>query len=220
MRNSALAAGLGAATLILTACGSGGLNGANDSNSTGGNDGGPITEAPSVPLVDPNGAIIGQVQGGDSDNGTRLLIEARGLPPGSHGIHIHDVGMCEPPDFKSAGSHWNPSGKQHGGQNPNGAHAGDLQNLTVASDGTVRAEVVVPNAFLRLVGRTAKPGMQEIADSNGAAIVIHAKPDDYKTDPSGNSGDRIACAVLAEPSAAPAASAPMTENEATATNGT
>jgi len=206
------AAALLAAASAITACNNTtNSNSSTDANAAANtadtaNDSGPVTEGPSVPLVDGKGNIIGQVQGGDSDTGVRLLIEARGLAPGSHGIHIHDAGLCDPPDFKSAGGHWNPAGKQHGGENPNGAHAGDLQNMIVASDGTVRAEIVVPNAFIQKEGRNAGPGSFEIADANGAAVVIHAKPDDYKTDPSGDSGDRIACAVIAEPQGgAPAA---------------
>ena len=145
---------------------------------------GPIGAAPAVPLVNAAGQIMGEVRGGDGDNGAELQITAHGLPPGVHGIHIHDVGICQPPDFKSAGGHWNPANKQHGSQNPNGEHMGDLQNVTVAPDGSLDAEIAVPGA--------AGP----MLDTNGAALVIHADPDDYRTDPSGNSGARIACAVL------------------------
>ena len=162
---------------------------------------GPISEAPAVPLVNSAGQIIGEVRGGDSDNGAELQITAHGLPPGVHGIHIHDVGLCDPPGFKSAGPHWNPTSKQHGSQNPNGEHMGDLQNVTVAADGTLKARIVVPGTYLTNLGRNVKAGAVQILDANGAAVVIHAKADDYKTDPSGDSGDRIACAVLGEPEA-------------------
>jgi Cu-Zn family superoxide dismutase len=162
---------------------------------------GPISEAPAVPLVNSAGQIIGEVRGGDSDNGAELQITAHGLPPGVHGIHIHDVGLCDPPGFKSAGPHWNPTSKQHGSQNPNGEHMGDLQNVNVAADGTLKARIVVPGTYLTNLGRNVKAGAVQILDANGAAVVIHAKADDYKTDPSGDSGDRIACAVLGEPEA-------------------
>ncbi|HWI76925.1 MAG TPA: superoxide dismutase family protein [Sphingomicrobium sp.] len=180
---------IAAATIALAAC--------NNQKSGAG----PLADAPSVPLVNTAGQIIGEVRGGDSDNGAMLEIDAHGLPAGVHGIHIHDIGLCDPPDFKSAGPHWNPTHKQHGGQNANGAHMGDLQNVTVTADGTLKVRVEVPGTYLRNMGRNAKPGAAQILDASGAAVVIHAQPDDYKTDPSGNSGDRIACAVLGEPEA-------------------
>jgi len=160
---------------------------------------GPVSEAPAVPLVNASGEIIGEVHGGDSDNGARFLIDARGLPPGEHAMHIHDIGICETPGFTSAGPHWNPTGAQHGGQNPQGPHMGDLQNVTVGQDGRLRAEIVVPGTYLRNVGRDTAAGAHQILDASGAALVIHAKADDYRTDPAGAAGDRIACAVLGAP---------------------
>jgi len=118
----------------------------------------------------------------------------KGMPPGDHGIHIHAVGSCAP-TFDAAGPHYNPMAKQHGLENPNGAHAGDMPNLTIQPDGRGTLE-----AKTNLVSIT--PGPITIFDTDGSAVVIHAQTDDQKTDPSGNSGSRIACAVL-QPVAAP-----------------
>ena len=184
---SYIAFAAGAAALAIAAC-----EGDNSGNGT-------LGEAPAVPMVNSSGEIIGEVRGGDSDEGATLLVDAQGLPPGEHGMHIHEVGVCEPPDFESAGPHWNPTNRQHGGQNPQGAHMGDLENVSVGQDGRLRVQIVVPGTFLSNVGRDARPGAHQILDASGAALVIHAQPDDYRTDPSGDSGDRIACAVLGSP---------------------
>lgn len=111
-------------------------------------------------------------------------IEASGLTPGEHGMHIHAVGKCEAPAFTSAGGHLNPGSKQHGLQNPQGAHQGDLTALTVKADGTARQEF------------HASSSIGSILDDDGGAFIVHAAPDDQKTDPTGNSGDRILCGVF------------------------
>lgn len=123
------------------------------------------------------------------DTGIRLEVDGFGLSPGVHGVHLHTVGRCDPPSFDSAGPHWNPSDRQHGTENPAGQHMGDLPNMTVANDGTGRLEALIPGG--RLVG-----GATPLLDADGAALVIHASADDYRTDPSGNSGGRIACGVV------------------------
>jgi Cu-Zn family superoxide dismutase len=138
-----------------------------------------------MPLINALGAPIGTVRAWQTAGGVTLRIDASGLPHGVHGIHIHAVGRCDPPDFASAGPHSNPAGRKHGFNNPAGHHAGDLYNVTVAANGVLGEAVTVP-------GTT----MAALVDADGASLVIHAAADDYVTDPSGNSGARIACAVL------------------------
>jgi len=111
------------------------------------------------------------------------------LPPGTHGFHVHAVGKCEGPDFKSAGGHFNPAGKQHGLENPAGPHAGDMPNLVVGADGTGTATV-------KLTGVSLDGGPDSLFHEGGTSLVVHAGPDDMKTDPAGNSGARIACGVI------------------------
>ncbi len=138
-----------------------------------------------VPLINASGQSIGTVRAWQTAGGVSFHIVASGLPHGLHGIHAHSVGRCDRPDFASAGAHWNPAGKHHGLSNPAGPHAGDLPNVEVAANGVLRATVTLPGA-----------SMATLLDADGAALVIHAAPDDYVTDPNGNTGARIACAVI------------------------
>ena len=140
---------------------------------------------PPMPLINSSGQSIGTVRAWQTAGGVTFRINARGLSHGVHGVHVHAVGKCEPPDFASAGPHWNPTGKKHGMNNPAGPHSGDLPNVVVAANGVLGATLVLSAA-----------NMSSLIDADGAALVIHAGADDNVTDPSGNSGARIACAVL------------------------
>ena len=152
----------------------------------------PVAAAPSATptravatLKTADGKDAGTVTLLPAGEGMRLAVQVKGLAAGEHGIHVHTVGKCEGPRFESAGSHWNPTAKKHGLANPDGPHAGDIPNLTVAADGS------------GIVNTTLSGSVADLLDADGVAVVIHAKRDDGKTDPSGDSGDRIACAVLA-----------------------
>lgn len=138
----------------------------------------------SATLFNIDGAEVGTVELVTGVNGIVLRATVNGLSPGPHGFHVHTVGACSP-SFADAGGHLNPEGRQHGWQNEAGAHAGDLPNISVAEDGTGTFE-------LFLAGLTE----EQMIDADGSAVVIHSGPDDYLTDPAGNSGDRIACGVV------------------------
>ncbi|TXC63952.1 superoxide dismutase family protein [Sphingosinicella ginsenosidimutans] len=123
-------------------------------------------------------------------DGVRLRVTATGgLPEGVHGIHIHMTGQCEAPGFTSAGGHWNPTAHQHGTLNPQGPHMGDLPNLTIDRHGRGTLDTVIAGGMLQ-------GGANPLLDADGAAVVIHAGPDDYRSDPAGNSGGRVACGVI------------------------
>ncbi|MDK2760123.1 MAG: superoxide dismutase family protein [Sphingopyxis sp.] len=139
-------------------------------------------------LYDNKGADRGRADIYRETSGLRIELVARGFAPGTYGMHVHAVGQCTPPDFMSAGPHWNPTTVQHGRDNPMGAHHGDMPNLVIEPD-------QIGRATLRLVGSRFS-GDGAMLDADGAAFMIHAGPDDYKTDPSGNSGGRVACGVI------------------------
>ena len=147
---------------------------------------------PAMALVNANGQPIGTVRAWQTSGGVTFRIVASGLPHGVHGLHVHAVGRCDPPDFQTAGAHWNPATRKHGLSNPAGPHAGDLRNVTVAANGVIGETVTLSGASL--TAPAGAPGA--LLDADGAALVLHAAADDNVTDPSGNSGARIACAVL------------------------
>lgn len=144
----------------------------------------------SAQLKDTHGNSIGTAQfTQDPAGGVNISLQAQGLEPGEHGIHIHEKGDCSPSDFKSAGEHLNPTSAKHGLDNPQGPHAGDLPNLIVNQDGSVSYAATDERV-------TLAEGEGPLLGPGGTALVIHADPDDQMTDPSGNSGDRVACGVI------------------------
>jgi Cu-Zn family superoxide dismutase len=139
-------------------------------------------------IHDANGRSLGRLTVRGEGAGIAIFGVLEGLPPGTHGFHVHDTGDCQAP-FESAGQHWNPTNRQHGRENPGGPHQGDLPNIIVPEDSAVVLQVMTAGGILR--------GAGGLLDQDGAAVVIHAGPDDDRTDPAGNSGERIACGVIA-----------------------
>jgi Cu-Zn family superoxide dismutase len=148
----------------------------------------PVPPAATARMVNGQGQPIGTVSVVQSKFGGLLVLKLAGVPPGTHGLHLHTAGVCEPPTFASAGPHLNPAGREHGARNPKGPHLGDLPNVTARADGTIDTSLAL---------RTELLGADVIGSGATArALVLHARADDMSTDPSGNSGDRIACGVL------------------------
>lgn len=146
-----------------------------------------------VTLQDAKGENVGtaHLSSAKSGQGVDIKLNVKNLTPGEHAIHIHQTAKCDAPDFKTAGGHLNPEHKKHGLENPEGPHAGDMPNFKVNDKGTSKETVTAK-------GVTFGDGENSIFANGGTALVIHAKPDDMKTDPAGNAGDRVACGVISK----------------------
>ena len=140
-------------------------------------------------LFDTSGTRVGLATFSEVDGQGQMGVSVSGLAPGRHGIHVHETGACTPPDFESAGGHFNPASKKHGLENPEGPHAGDMPDLVVEADGSADTTFTVASSLLA-------QGPESVIGAQKRALVIHADPDDQKTDPSGNSGSRVICGVI------------------------
>lgn len=136
-------------------------------------------------IKDAAGKTVGTATVTDAGHGFKLLVSLKGAPAGERALHLHTTGKCEGPGFTTAGPHWNPSSKQHGKDNASGPHAGDAPNITI-----------MPNGKGMLTWEAHGGMFSSLLDADGAAVILHAKPDDYRTDPTGNAGDRVACGVF------------------------
>ena len=145
-----------------------------------------------VDLVDTNEEQVATATLTEGESGVNIALEGENLPPGEHGFHFHETGSCELPDFESAGGHYNPTDANHGMNDPDGPHAGDMENIEVSEDGTVDTEVTADMV-------TLEEGQDNtLFTEEGTALMIHSEADDYESQPSGDAGDRIACGVVGE----------------------
>ncbi|MFL0361976.1 superoxide dismutase family protein [Pseudobacillus sp. 179-B 2D1 NHS] len=143
-----------------------------------------------IDLKNSEGKKVGIAELKQTNEGVSIKVEASDLPPGEHGFHIHETGKCEKPDFESAGGHFNPTNASHGMNHEKGPHAGDLPNLNVGEDGTVKAEMIAKEVTLN------SGEDHSLIDEDGSALVVHEKADDGESQPAGDAGTRIACGVI------------------------
>ena len=149
---------------------------------------GPFPSSASAQVRNAAGQVVATATARDHA-GLTVRVEATGLRPGTYAVHLHTVGRCDAPDFTTAGPHWNPTSSQHGRLNPLGPHFGDLPNIEIGADGRGSVEFAIASGSVRR-------GEHVLLDADGAALVIHANADDYRTDPTGNAGGRMACGVF------------------------
>ena len=184
--------------LLLSACGSTNDEAGDDGDVESGNENDTmdqenrLVEPIDVTLKNSDGDNVGTAELEQVEEGIKVTLDATHLPPGTHAIHFHETGSCEAPDFKSAGDHFNPTEAEHGLENTEGPHAGDLPNIEVVEDGTVKDEIVADMVTLE------KGEDNSLLDGDGTALVIHADEDDNKSQPAGDAGDRIVCGEIAE----------------------
>jgi superoxide dismutase, Cu-Zn family len=150
----------------------------------------PAPPAGGATLRDSSSRVVGSAVFLQEGGSVRILIDVKGLTPGTKAVHIHEVGQCEPSSFESAGAHFNPTKAEHGTANPRGPHAGDLPNITVEANGQGHLEVSTSRI-------TLGKGPTSLFDSDGSALIVHEAADDLRTDPDGKSGPRVACGVIA-----------------------
>ena len=179
--------------LVLAACGTGEESGEGADENSDDDAMQEGSEEIEVTMYDTDEEEIGTATFSEADDGLTIALEAEGLEPGMHGMHIHNAGMCEGPDFSSAGDHFNPTDASHGFDHEDGPHAGDLENIEVGEDGTVSTEVQAENVTI----------LDEEVDTSlltaeGTALIIHSGEDDYESQPSGDAGDPVACGVITE----------------------
>lgn len=145
-----------------------------------------------VEMMNSDGDMIGTAELTENEEGVTILLGLQDLEPGTKAIHFHETGQCDAPDFESAGGHFNPTDASHGLDHPEGPHAGDLPNIEIGEDGTINDELVAENVSM------TSGEENSLVREGGTSLVVHESADDGETQPSGDSGARIACGIVPE----------------------